>query len=289
MRHSDWRWNRDERAEAAARLIDCRPWDRRCRIGGDSRCCGFGLRNDHRRRSKRQQARTGEPARGHRTSINTTRVPDLGSAIRAVVPRGVNFLVDAAGVDTLIGMALTGLARRGTLGLVAVPPSAEKKLDVPWASVLLQGQTVRGFMEGNSVPDIFIPRMIELYAQGRLSLRQVRRASIHSMRSTARSRTSAMEARSSRSSKSAPHEECMNIITRGFQSRRAAAESKRLPPGQHAHQRLSRAVRRRRSAHSTATPGPSRSRRKTARASRRGTGMSFVRSGRPTSRWIFTA
>jgi aryl-alcohol dehydrogenase len=50
---------------------------------------------------------------------------------------------------------------------VAVPPSAEKKVDLPWASVLLQGQTVRGFMEGNSIPDIFIPQLIELYAQGR--------------------------------------------------------------------------------------------------------------------------
>ena len=100
-------------------------------------------------------------------AINTTRTPDLGNAIRAVVPRGVNVVVDAAGVDTLIGMALTGLARRGTLGLVAVPPSAERKLDVPWASVLLQGQSVRGFMEGNSIPDIFIPRLVDLYAQGR--------------------------------------------------------------------------------------------------------------------------
>jgi aryl-alcohol dehydrogenase len=104
---------------------------------------------------------------GATDTINTKQVPDLGSSIRSVVPHGVNFLVDAAGVDALIGTALTSLAKRGTLGLVAVPPSAEKKLDVPWASVLLQGQTVRGFMEGNSIPDIFIPQLIELYAQGR--------------------------------------------------------------------------------------------------------------------------
>jgi aryl-alcohol dehydrogenase len=66
-----------------------------------------------------------------------------------------------------VGMALAGLARRGTLGLVAVPPSAERTLAVPWAPLLLQGQAVRGFMEGNSVRDVFIPRMIDLYAQGR--------------------------------------------------------------------------------------------------------------------------
>jgi aryl-alcohol dehydrogenase len=100
-------------------------------------------------------------------AINTTRDHDVGKAIRAVVPRGVNFVVDAAGADPLIAMALAGLARRGTLGLVAVPPSAERTLAVPWAPLLLQGQAVRGFMEGSSIPDVFIPRMIDLYAQGR--------------------------------------------------------------------------------------------------------------------------
>jgi aryl-alcohol dehydrogenase len=100
-------------------------------------------------------------------SINTTRTPELGSALREIVHRGVNFVVDAAGVNALISMAVTGLARRGTIGLVAVPPSPERTLDLPWASLLLQGQAVRGFMEGNSIPDIFIPRMIELHAQGR--------------------------------------------------------------------------------------------------------------------------
>ena len=100
-------------------------------------------------------------------TINTTHTPDLGKAIRTVAPRGVDFLVDSAGVDALIQMALVGLATRGTLGLVAVPPSPERRLQLPWASLLIQGQAVRGFVEGNSIPEIFIPRMIDLYAQGR--------------------------------------------------------------------------------------------------------------------------
>jgi len=78
-------------------------------------------------------------------AINTTNGTDLGGAIRAVAPRGVNFILDAAGVDTLIAMALTGLAGRGTLGLVATPPSPDRGLNVPWASVLVKGQVVRGF------------------------------------------------------------------------------------------------------------------------------------------------
>ena len=99
--------------------------------------------------------------------VNTTHVSDLATAIRGIASRGVDFIVDSAGVDTLIHMALASLAPRGTLGLVATPPSADRKLDVPWGSLLLQGQAVRGFIEGNSIPDIFIPRLIELYAQGR--------------------------------------------------------------------------------------------------------------------------
>lgn len=99
--------------------------------------------------------------------VNTTRTPDVGRAIRAIAGRGVDFIVDAAGADTLIGRALDGLARRGTLALVAAAPSAERKLELPWSRVLVQGQAVRGFVEGSSIPDVFIPRLIDLHAQGR--------------------------------------------------------------------------------------------------------------------------
>jgi aryl-alcohol dehydrogenase len=99
--------------------------------------------------------------------INTTRMPDVATAIRAQVPRGVNFIVDAAGAPALTGIALGGLARRGTLCLVASAPSPETTLDLPWSGVLVQGLTIRGFVEGNSVPDFFIPRLIDLYTQGR--------------------------------------------------------------------------------------------------------------------------
>jgi aryl-alcohol dehydrogenase len=79
----------------------------------------------------------------------------------------VNFIVDAAGAPALTGIALGGLARRGTLCLVASAPSPETTLDLPWAGVLVQGLTIRGFVEGNAVPDFFIPRLIDLYTQGR--------------------------------------------------------------------------------------------------------------------------
>jgi aryl-alcohol dehydrogenase len=99
--------------------------------------------------------------------INTTRTPDVANEIRSLVPSGVDFIVDAAGAPALTGTALGGLARRGTVGLVASAPSPETTLDLPWSAVLVQGLTIRGFVEGDSVPDFFIPRLIDLYTQGR--------------------------------------------------------------------------------------------------------------------------
>lgn len=106
-------------------------------------------------------------------AINTTRTPDVGTAIRAIVERGVHAIVDAAGAPGLIAAALAGLGKRGTLALVAVPPTPEKTFDMPWSSLLAQGHTVRGFIEGDSIPDVFIPRLCELYAQGRLPFDQL--------------------------------------------------------------------------------------------------------------------
>jgi aryl-alcohol dehydrogenase len=99
--------------------------------------------------------------------INTRSTDDLSMAIRTIAPRGVDSIVDAAGVATLISSALGGLAIRGRLALVAVPSSAGKLLELPWGNLLLAGQSVQGYIEGNSVPDIFIPQLVDLYLQGR--------------------------------------------------------------------------------------------------------------------------
>ncbi len=99
--------------------------------------------------------------------VDTSSGSELAEAIRAILPRGADAVVDTAGVPALIAEAINGLANRGTLALVAVPPTPDRKLELPWLSMLLAGQKVQGFIEGDSIPDIFIPRMIELNRQGR--------------------------------------------------------------------------------------------------------------------------
>jgi aryl-alcohol dehydrogenase len=99
--------------------------------------------------------------------IDTTRETDLAKAIRARLPRGANFIVDAVGVPAITEASLGGLASLGTLALVAVAPPG-KKLQVPWFDpTMLRGVSIHGVIEGDSNPDTFIPQLIELHRQGR--------------------------------------------------------------------------------------------------------------------------
>ncbi|MBW9051063.1 NAD(P)-dependent alcohol dehydrogenase [Rhizobium mesosinicum] len=104
---------------------------------------------------------------GATNPINTSVTPDLGTELIAAAPGGFDYIVDCAGNAGLMTASLLALGKLGVLALVAVPPAVDRKLELPWFPTLLQGQSVRGFVEGNSIPDIFIPRMIDLFAQGR--------------------------------------------------------------------------------------------------------------------------
>ena len=91
---------------------------------------------------------------------------DVAEALRRIVPRGVDCMVDTTALPELVQSASAALAIRGKLGLVGVPhPTAELKL--AFIQILTSGITVQGFGEGHCVPDSFIPRLIDLYAQGR--------------------------------------------------------------------------------------------------------------------------
>ena len=60
-------------------------------------------------------------------------------------------------VDCLIVTGICGLIGGAALG-------TEVTFDM---NTILFGRTVRGIIEGDSIPEIFIPRLIDLYAQGR--------------------------------------------------------------------------------------------------------------------------
>jgi aryl-alcohol dehydrogenase len=77
---------------------------------------------------------------------------------------GVDFVLDTTGALAVMHGAIDVLAPRGTCGFVTSPWSGEE-LGVAVQKLLL-GRKIRGIVEGNSNPDIFIPRLIDLYMKG---------------------------------------------------------------------------------------------------------------------------
>jgi len=88
-------------------------------------------------------------------------------AVRAIAPFGVDFVMDASGVVAAVQAAFFYLATRGVIGLVGVPPGGSQ-LQLPMDLAITFGMSVRGVIEGDSDPEIFIPELLALHKAGRL-------------------------------------------------------------------------------------------------------------------------
>jgi len=91
---------------------------------------------------------------------------DVPKEIRKIIPNGVDYAVDNTGVPSVIRHAGGALAICGTLGLIG-GRSPKDDLVMNYEQVMQQGLSVRGFIEGHCIPDIFIPQLVELYMQGK--------------------------------------------------------------------------------------------------------------------------
>ncbi|TDD84425.1 NAD(P)-dependent alcohol dehydrogenase [Actinomadura rubrisoli] len=89
---------------------------------------------------------------------------DLAARVREISGgEGIQFALDTTAVPDVVAAAVAGLRTTGVCGLVGVG-AQEYRLD---ANLLLMGRTVKGIIEGDAVPHTFIPKMIELWRQGR--------------------------------------------------------------------------------------------------------------------------
>jgi aryl-alcohol dehydrogenase len=87
-------------------------------------------------------------------------------AIRDITGGGVDYSLEASGDPRALHQAIEALGSLGTCGIVGAEPlGTEVSFDVN--NLMLPGKAIHGILEGESVPDIFIPQLIELNAQGR--------------------------------------------------------------------------------------------------------------------------
>lgn len=89
---------------------------------------------------------------------------DVVLAIRDLTGGGADYSVDTTGSPQALRQAVECLAPGGVCGLIGAAALGTEA--VVGMDVLLY-RTVRGIIEGESVPDLFIPQLVELYRQGR--------------------------------------------------------------------------------------------------------------------------
>lgn len=98
---------------------------------------------------------------------------DVGAAIRAILPDGVEFAFETSGRESVVETALATLSSHGLLGLVGVPPRPESSLSVNIASLITYGHRIQGIVEGDSDLQTFIPELVEHFRQGRFPFAQL--------------------------------------------------------------------------------------------------------------------
>jgi aryl-alcohol dehydrogenase len=85
---------------------------------------------------------------------------------------GADYALDLTGVPAVMADAVTSLGRRGTCGLIGIP-GPEDRLPLHIRDVMDNGKSVVGMVQGDAVPDDFIPALIELHRGGLLPVERL--------------------------------------------------------------------------------------------------------------------
>lgn len=99
--------------------------------------------------------------------IDPKATPDIAAAVRAILPIGVDYAFDSTGIPDVQQAVMKALAPKGVFGIVGItPPGTPMPGDVN--TVMTFGHTVKGIIEGDSDPDVFLPQLIEHHRKGEL-------------------------------------------------------------------------------------------------------------------------
>lgn len=86
--------------------------------------------------------------------------------------RGMDYNLDTTGIPAVLRQAADILGIGGTVALVGAPaPGTEVSFAV--GGSLLKGWSFRTIIEGDSVPQVFIPQLIELWKLGKFPLEKL--------------------------------------------------------------------------------------------------------------------
>ncbi|HEY1839454.1 MAG TPA: NAD(P)-dependent alcohol dehydrogenase [Mycobacterium sp.] len=113
-----------------------------------------------------------ESRRALATELGATHAVDphagpLADQIREIAPAGADYAIDTTAVTPVVEQLLASLGVRGMLGLIGVPADPQAVFSVGLFQPPLLGLTIRGIVEGDADPQIFIPYLLALHDQGK--------------------------------------------------------------------------------------------------------------------------
>ncbi|WP_368453863.1 NAD(P)-dependent alcohol dehydrogenase [Streptococcus sobrinus] len=98
------------------------------------------------------------------THIINSQRDDIVEAVKDITSVGAEYGIDTTGVPFVVRSALRALMPMGTLAVVGFTP--EMAIDIH-NEIMSVSKSLIGVVEGDSVPQVFIPRLVEFYKQGR--------------------------------------------------------------------------------------------------------------------------
>jgi aryl-alcohol dehydrogenase len=109
---------------------------------------------------------------GATVTIDTTgqELADVSATVAHSAGRGVDVALDTTGHPVVIAAAVRSLATHGTASVIT---SSGAPVTLPPGDLLLRGRQLRGTMGGHLNPTVFIPRLLDLHAQGRFPVERL--------------------------------------------------------------------------------------------------------------------
>ena len=100
------------------------------------------------------------------THIINSREEDPVQRIQAITQGGVNYSLECSGRSEVLRQAIDSLTTLGTCGIVgATKVGTEVAFNIN--DVMIPGKRIMGIVQGDVVANAFIPKLVDLYLQGR--------------------------------------------------------------------------------------------------------------------------
>lgn len=104
---------------------------------------------------------------GATDTINYKEVDDVVKKIKEITEGGADYTVETTAVPSIVNQAMYALKVLGTCAIVGA--TGDVTLNIQNA-LMAEGKTMKGFIEGNSIPQLFIPELIKYYKEGRFPI-----------------------------------------------------------------------------------------------------------------------